>query len=69
MLIIKIYREQKGRIKVKKLTTKKGGSDLIVILIAIVIFAAVSFFSFTSLGNSIGKGTQTSQTTINNMLK
>lgn len=52
-----------------KIKNKKGSADLIVIMIAIVIFAAVTFFTLTSIGNSMGSGAKTTQTTINDMLK
>ena len=39
-----------GKIK-NKLKSVKGASDIVVVLIIIVIFAAVSYFVFTGLGS------------------
>ena len=52
-----------------KIKSKKGSADLVVIMIAIVVFAAVTFFTLASIGNSMGSGAKTTQSTINNMLK
>ena len=35
-----------------KITSKKGASDIVVVLIIVVIFAAVSYFVFSTLGNN-----------------
>lgn len=52
-----------------KIKNKKGSVDLVTILIAIVIFAAVAYFSLTAIGTSIGNGAKTTQSSIDNMLK
>lgn len=54
---------------INKIKKTDGAVDMVVILIAILIFGAVSIFSFKGIGKSVTGGTVKSEEIINNMMK
>ena len=49
-----------------KFLSKKGASDIVVVLIMIVIFAAVTFFVFNKIGGSTKSAGNNANTSITN---
>ena len=49
-----------------KFLSKKGASDIVVVLIMIVIFAAVAFFVFNKIGGSTKKAGTNANNSIDN---
>lgn len=53
----------------KKIKSRRGATEIIVMLISIVIFSAVAKFCFQSLGSKIGNEAINSNSIFDNMLK
>lgn len=51
-----------------KILSKSGASDMVVVLIMIVIFAAVAYLVFTGIGNSVKTAGNSTQTIVANAI-
>ncbi|MEG0296801.1 MAG: hypothetical protein RR620_08775 [Clostridium sp.] len=52
-----------------RIKSKDGGAELVIILIAIIIFGAVTVATLSPIGKEINSGADTAVSVIDNMLK